>query len=209
MKSFRSIKSVNSLENFGRVRLSKNFFMREFLYSEIANIMGIQNIPDDPMLAIKVGTKLCEEILEPLHDKFGRIAIRSAYRSCAVNQYGNENNHSCATNQANYAGHIWDKRDADGKMGATVTIVIPSFYDKFNKQGDWQQLAWWIHDNINYSSMYFFPKYFAFNISWYETPSKSINSYAEPKRTLTNLSMPNNQGDHSSHYQGLITAFNL
>lgn len=209
MKNFRSVKSVNSLDDFGRVRLSKNFFMREFLYSEIANIAGIQNIPDNPNLAIKVGAKLCEEILEPLHDKFGRIAIRSAFRSCAVNQYGNEHNHSCSRNEANYAGHIWDKLDANGKMGATATIIIPAFYDKFSNDGDWQQLAWWIHDHINHSGMYFFPKYFAFNISWHETPVKSINSYVMPKGTLTKPSMSNNNSNHSSEYQGLVTAFNL
>ena len=28
--------SVNALEELGRVRLSKSFFMRDFLYSEIA-----------------------------------------------------------------------------------------------------------------------------------------------------------------------------
>ncbi|MEL6384408.1 MAG: peptidase M15, partial [Cyanobacteria bacterium J06626_18] len=28
--------TVKSLEEFGRVRLSKSFFMREFLYSEIS-----------------------------------------------------------------------------------------------------------------------------------------------------------------------------
>ena len=41
-------KSVASLENLGRVRLSKNFFFRDFLYSEVANFYGKSNIPDNP-----------------------------------------------------------------------------------------------------------------------------------------------------------------
>ena len=53
--SMKSPKSVKTLENFGRVRLSKSFFMRDFLYSEISQIEGIPNIPDDPKLAILAG----------------------------------------------------------------------------------------------------------------------------------------------------------
>ena len=59
-------KSMRALEELGRVRLSENFFMRDFLHSEIGNFYGIQNVPDDPDLAIMAGTKLCEEALEPL-----------------------------------------------------------------------------------------------------------------------------------------------
>lgn len=81
-------KSVAMLEELGRVRLSRNFFMRDFLYSEIANLHGIPNIPDDPDLAVEAGARLCQELLEPLNATFGRIAIRSAYRSCAVNGFG-------------------------------------------------------------------------------------------------------------------------
>jgi hypothetical protein len=37
------------------VRLSPSFFMRDFLYSEIANFHGIPNIPDHPDKAIEAG----------------------------------------------------------------------------------------------------------------------------------------------------------
>jgi len=60
--------SVKTLEEFGRVQLSKSFFMREFLYSEISQIEGIANIPDDPELAIAAGKQLCEHVLEPIQD---------------------------------------------------------------------------------------------------------------------------------------------
>ena len=69
--------SMRGLEDLGRVRLSVNFFMRDFLYSEIANFYGVQNIPENPDLAIAAGTRLCEELLEPLQRTFGRVAIRS------------------------------------------------------------------------------------------------------------------------------------
>jgi hypothetical protein len=36
--------SLKTLENLGRTRLSPGFFMRDFLYSEVAQIEGIANI---------------------------------------------------------------------------------------------------------------------------------------------------------------------
>ncbi len=124
-------KTVKALEELGRVRLSKSFFMRDMLYSEISNFHAIPNIPDDPELAIHVATKLCEDLLEPIQDRFGRISIRSAYRAPAVNDFGNKNKLNCASNEANYAAHIFDRRDANGHCGATVTVVVNSFIDYF------------------------------------------------------------------------------
>ncbi len=71
--------SMKGLEELGRVRLSQNFFLRDFLHSEIAAFHGFQNIPDDPDLAIAAGRRLCEALLEPLQATFGRLHIRSAY----------------------------------------------------------------------------------------------------------------------------------
>lgn len=80
--------SVVGLESLGRERRSRHFFMRDFLYSEIGNFHQIQNLPDDPSLALHTGRKLATELLEPLVETFGPIAVRSAYRSPAVNGYG-------------------------------------------------------------------------------------------------------------------------
>src|SRR5690242_19194948 len=106
-------KTVRSLENLGRVRLSPSFFMRDFLYSEISQIEGIPNIPDNPDLAIEAGSKLCNEVLEPIQQRFDRISIRSAYRSSAVNAKGaeNKNQYNCASNESNHSYHIWDVPD--------------------------------------------------------------------------------------------------
>ena len=43
---------MRGLEELGRVRLSTNFYFRDFLYSEIADFYGIPNIPAQPDLAI-------------------------------------------------------------------------------------------------------------------------------------------------------------
>ena len=208
--------SVDTLTKLGRERLSRHFFMRDMLYSEIANLHGIQNIPDDPNLAVEAGKRLCEELLEPLHATFGHVSIRSAYRSIAVNEFGNsmqlkkKKGYNCAGTEENYSRHIWDKRDAEGCMGAMACIVIPWFVDRYKegKGAPWQALAWWIHDHLPYSEMQFFPIYAAFNLGWHEKavrkdrPSGRIDSFVSPKGTLTEPGMPNHCGDHSSEYPG-------
>ena len=201
MTKTRKTASMRALEELGRVRLSKSFFMRDFLYSEIANFYGIPNIPDDPKLAIAAGTKLCEELLEPINEYFGGISIRSAYRSCEVNGFGNKNKLNCSSNERTYADHIWDRRDAEGYMGATACIVVRGFLPEYEKTGDWRPIAWWIHDHLRYSDLYFFPKLAAFNITWNEKPKRVIKSYVKPKGTLTKPGMENHEGDHSKLYR--------
>ena len=182
----KSISSYAALESLGRVRLSKHFFMRDFLYSEISNLYGVPNLPDDPELAIHVGQHLCRELLEPINETFGRIAIRSAYRSSRVNALGNEKGHNCSRNEANFASHIWDVRDAEGCIGGTACIVVPWFTDLYAKGADWQSLAYWIHDHLPYSEMEFFDGkgLCSFNISWHEKPKKNITSWLKPRVLL-------------------------
>jgi hypothetical protein len=151
----RTPKTVRSAEDFGRVRLSRNFFMRDFLYSEIAALHGMSNLPSDPDLAISAGRCLCEQLLEPLQASFGRLAIRSAYRSPEVNAFGNAHSGNCATNESNRARHIWDQRSKDSGMGAMATIVVPWLVDRLDKGVTWQAMAWWIHDHLPYSTAVF------------------------------------------------------
>lgn len=177
----RKPQSVKTLKKIGMVRLSRSFYMREFLYSETANFHGIQNTLDNADLAIEVGKILCEKLLEPMNATFGRVAVRSSYRSCDLNAFCNENKYGCANNESNYAAHIWDRLDADGLKGATACIVIPWFSDRNARGADWRALAYWIHDHLPYSELQFFPALCAFNISWHEKPRKSIYSFIEPK----------------------------
>lgn len=216
-------RTVSALNDFGRVRLSDSFYMRDFLFSDIAAIHGLTNVPDDPELAIAAGTKLCQELLEPLQRAFGRIAIRSAYRSCEVNALGNEmmnrgkEGYNCARNEANFAAHIWDRHDADGFMGATACIVLPKFVDAFPNPGDWTKLAWWVHDHLPYSGLFFFTTNWAVNVSWHERPVRRIQSWAgrhasdgwTTKRLLTKPGMDNHGGRHDAEWRDLADRFGL
>ena len=193
--------TFSGLEDLGRVRLSRSFFMRDFLYSEIAAFYGKLNVPSNPDLAIANGKRLCEELLEPLQATFGRIAIRSAYRSAEINALGNERQHNCGSNEHNYAAHIWDHPDKDGLHGAMACIVVPWFTDRYEQGGDWRALAYWIHNHLPYSTMQFFPKLSAFNIDWHEKPRRSVVSYIEPKRSDLKAGDPP-RPDLASFYAG-------
>lgn len=179
-------RSYTALEDLGRVRLSKYYFMRNFLNSEIGNFFGIPNLPEDPDLAIAAGRGLATHLLDPLHETFGVVEIRSGYRSPRLNHFGatEVRPQKCSANKKNYAGHIWDRRDGAGRMGATVSIAIPWFADRYAEGRDWRDLAWWLYDHLEFHEVYFFPRLAAFNITWREEPQRRMLSYIAPKGTL-------------------------
>jgi hypothetical protein len=172
---------MRGLENLGRVRLSRHFYMRDFLMSEISAVHGIPNIPDNPDLAIARGTRLCVDLLDPLEETFGRIAVRSGYRSAALNTYGNTHNLNCARSDNPMECHIWDRQD---RPIAGASIVVPWFADRYAEGRDWRDLAWWVHDHLPYSEMWFFPKLAAFNLVWRSEPLRAISSYVAPRGML-------------------------
>ena len=205
MASRRSPHSVRALEDLGRVRLSPSFFMRDFLYSDVANLYGLTNIPGNPELAIETGRALCENLLEPLREKFGRVSIRSAYRAPEVVRICNERGHNCAKVESELANHIWDRRDAEGFSGAMATVIVHAFIPYYQTTGRWEAIAWWVHDHLPYSEMQFFPKFAAFNLGWREVPKRCISSHIPPRRgVLTKAGMANNSGSHEQEYAGFL-----
>ena len=174
---------MRGLEELGRVRLSPHFYLRDFLHSEITAFHGVQNIPDDPDLVIAHGKALCRQLLDPLEETFGRLAVRSGYRSAVLNSYGNAHNLNCARNDYPLECHIWDRgQGAEAIAGAS--IVVPWFADHYAQGRDWRDLAWWIHDHLPYSEMWFFPKLAALNLAWRPAPLRTISSYIAPRGTL-------------------------
>ena len=191
----RTPASPAALGDLGRVRLSRHFFLRNFLCSEIGNVDRVPNVPEDPDLAIAAGRGLAEHLLEPLVETFGPIEIRSAYRSPTLNAYGNarqregRRGYECASNESNRAGHIWDLRDADGRMGACATVAVPWLHDRLESgRGDWRDMAYWLWDHLPFAAALFFPKLTAFNLGWKEEdgrgPERTVSSYVQPKGRL-------------------------
>lgn len=161
--------NYRDLEKLGRVRLSENFFMREFLHSEVANYYRISNIPVDPDLAIENGSTLCEQFLEPLQNHYGRIFIRSGYRSPTLNNFCHRKGLGCASNERNYARHIWDLKDQNDRAGAMACIVIPEFLNDYEKTKNTVPLQHWIAQNLPECELKFFKYLAAFNIGWKES----------------------------------------
>ncbi len=172
---------MRGLEDLGRVRLSRHFFLRDFLYSEIAALNGLTNVPDDPALVIERGRAFATTLLDPLEETFGRVTLRSGYRSGQVNAFGNAHKLNCSRNDHPEECHIWDSPHA---VVAGATVVIPWFADRYAQGRDWRDLAWWVHDHLPYSEMWFFPKLCAFNLSWRPEPWRKIASYVAPRGTL-------------------------
>jgi hypothetical protein len=200
----RKPRSMKGLEELGRVRLSDSFFLRDFLHSEIASFYGVPNIPEDPDLAIEVGRRLCETLLEPLQTSFGRIAVRSGYRSAEVTAFGNARGHGASV-KWNAGYHIWDLPDRKGRKGAAACVVVPWFADRYAKGADWRALAWWIHDHLPYAHLQFYPKLAAFNILWRERDRDGIESFIAPKGFLTRPGMADFEGDHAAWYPDFPT----
>ena len=61
------------------MQLSRNFSLQELIKSDTAIRKGIDNNPNsDQIEKLKL---LCENILQPVRDHFGRVKITSGYRS--------------------------------------------------------------------------------------------------------------------------------
>ena len=149
------------------------------------------NVPDNVDAAVRSGSELCERLLEPLQDCFGRIHIRSGYRSRAVNKVGI--GHGCAAD--NDGAHTWDYPSKNHGIGAMACISIPKISGRIlSSEVEYQAIAWWIVDHLpDWSAIEFFapPNYdfaneVSFNIGWHERPMRSIRSYWGPQRNLSN-----------------------
>lgn len=67
------------------MNLSANFTLKELTRSDTADRLGIDNTPDDEQ--IESLRLLCENILQPVRDHFGKpVKINSGFRCPALNQ---------------------------------------------------------------------------------------------------------------------------
>ncbi len=90
-------------------------------------------------------------------------------------------------------------------MGATACVIVNRFIPYYERTGDWEALAWWIHDHLPYSDMEFFPRFAAFNLQWRDDPVRSIQSFIPPRRgRLTMPGKPNWSGRHDDAYAAML-----
>ena len=65
------------------MKLSKNFSLKELTYSQTAIRNGINNLPNEEQLVNL--TALCQQVLQPVRDKYGVISVSSGLRAEALN----------------------------------------------------------------------------------------------------------------------------
>ena len=110
------------------MKLSKNFTLEEFIRSNTAERMGIDNVPKNEEV-IKNLRNLCLEVLQPLRDYVGApVHINSGYRCPELNEAvgGVKNSQHCR-------GEACDIRIASPKQG--------------------REWAAWIEDNCRFDQM--------------------------------------------------------
>ena len=180
--------SYSGLDRLGRIALSESFHMREFLYSEIAVQYQLRNVPEKDRIeiAVEAGSKLCQLLLEPLQRQFGRIHVRSGYRSLNVNATGVDK-HNCAVDNRGF--HTWDYPSENNGIGATACISVPSVSKAvLGGTVSYESMAWWVYDNLpEWSHLEFFATAehsdeVCFNIGWLEQPLKTMTSWRRGSR---------------------------
>ena len=71
---------IRQYDKWSKTRLSKNFILRDFLFSAECAVMGLGNLPEDPAMAVRAGRALCDKVLEPVLAHFGKFAITFGYQ---------------------------------------------------------------------------------------------------------------------------------
>lgn len=128
------------------MKLSDNFTLKEMCKSATAVRLGIDNTPTEQhILALKY---LCEKIVQPARDHFGRINVSSGYRSKELCNAVGSNDRSfhaigCADDSevadeevSNFEYLLWIYENCD------FTELIAEYFDiEDNKAG-------WVHSAI-------------------------------------------------------------
>lgn len=107
------------------MNLSKNFTLDEFLISQTASRLGIDNTPPEDV--VENLTALVENILQPLREELGPVVISSGYRSPELNR---------AVGGAVNSEHL---------TGCAADINIPTMGN--------DELAEYIRDNLDFNQV--------------------------------------------------------
>jgi hypothetical protein len=114
--------TTREYEALGRVRLSQNFILRDFMFSTDGACRGLSNFPEDPDMVIRAGKALCEKVLEPVLAKFGRFAITFGYQSREGLEFSwpkeKREAKGCNSNP-----HMWDRKSWGDQVYCRVDIL--------------------------------------------------------------------------------------
>lgn len=141
----RTSPTTEEYESLSRVRLSKNFILRDFLFSTECAARGLTNYPDDPDMVIRAGKEMCQKVLEPLLAQWGRFAITFGYQS----RQGVEWSWTKKMREANprsSSPHCWDRGTFGDEVYARVDILLYCVMDGLI---DKQTVGHWMMHNLD------------------------------------------------------------
>ena len=107
------------------MNLSANFTLKELTKSDTAMRLGLDNTPDDD--ALENLKTLCEKVLQPVRDNFGRVTVNSGYRSPESN------------------AAVGGSKTSDHCKGMAADIEVDGVSNP--------DLAQWIMDNLEYTQL--------------------------------------------------------
>jgi hypothetical protein len=107
------------------MNLSANFTLKELTKSDTATRLGLDNTPDDE--ALENLKTLCEMVLQPVRDNFGRVTVNSGYRSPESN------------------AAVGGSKTSDHCKGMAADIEVDGVANP--------DLAQWIMDNLDYTQL--------------------------------------------------------
>ena len=159
-----NIYNLQDLEDFGRIRLSKSFLVRDFLYSEAADYFGMSNLPQKPDLMITTGRELCRRILEPLTATFGPLHIHTGYLADEI----------CAITDQPSDPFQWDRTEDNDGIGAGAEIFIPGLPEQLINQGAWRSIACWVSEKLPIHQAVFNLERRTITVSWNSRPGRAV-----------------------------------
>lgn len=125
-------------------QLSTNFTLKELSRSDTATRLGLDNTPDD-VSTVNL-TLLCQTILQPVRDHYGKVTVNSAYRSPESNAAvgGSKTSDHCK----GYAADIEVSGIANGDLAQYVkdnfkfTQLILEFYTQGIPDSGWVHVSY-------------------------------------------------------------------
>lgn len=127
-------------------KLSENFSLREFVKSDTAVRLGIDNTPTEEQ--VQKLKDLCENVIQPARNHFGSIRINSGYRCvelCEAVGSNGHSNHAYALagdieandpNISNFKLLLWIYENCEFKE------LIAEFFDNEDPKGGWVHVAY-------------------------------------------------------------------
>ena len=130
------------------MKLTRNFSLSELIKSDTAIRLGIDNNPNaDQIEKLKA---LCENILQPVRDHFGRVKVTSGYRSpelCAAIGSSVNSQHAKAEAADFEVLGVDNAEVADWiNMNCTTDQLILEFYTPGEPNSGWIHCSW-VADN--------------------------------------------------------------